>query len=94
MDYTLENDGADITIVFTCDDDPSYLEVSVHPLPEDVEDLKSYAEELCDSETASLYNGMVIGKVADNSEEYRFRIRDYMNYRCGFGIPGKAPKIK
>lgn len=139
VDYTLENDGADISIVFTCDDDPSYLEVSVHPLPEDVEDFKSYAEELCDSETASLYNGTVIGTVADNSEEYRFRIRgwtemnsgvqtyvicrvdrenimkmvlrlpngtdkddsavkefyrDYMNYRCGFGIPGKMPKIR
>ena len=138
VDYTLENDGVDITIVFTCDDDSSYLEVSVHPLPEDAEDIKSYAEAWCDSETASLYNGLV-NNFEEYDGEYRFRLQGwtkkdsgvethvicrvdqenimkmvlrfpngtnkddsavkefyhkYMNYRCGFGIPTKAPKIK
>ncbi len=138
VDYTLENDGADITIIFTCDNDPSYLEVSVHPLPDGVENIKSYAEEWRDREMAALYNGLE-NNFKEYDGDYRFRIQGwiamnsgvqthvicrvdgesimkmvlripngtdkedsavkeyygkYMNYRCGFGIPTKAPSIK
>lgn len=103
-----------------------------------MEDLKSYAEAWCDSETANLYNGLV-NNFEGYDGEYRFRIQgwtemgsgvethvicrvdqenimkmvlrfpngtdkddsavkefyhEYMNYRCGFGIPVKAPKIE
>lgn len=139
VDYSFENEGADISIVYTCDDDPSYLEVSLHPLPDGVEDLQGYAESWFESELAGLYTGLprsMVGDVQEYNGQYRFRLEGwtssgsgvqteviccvtsenvmrmvlrypngtddedsrvkayyakYMNYRCGFGVPAKAP---
>jgi len=57
VDYDLQNEGNDIDILFTCSEDQSSLEVSVHPLPEGVTDLRAFAEELCDRERDLLSHG-------------------------------------
>ena len=76
VDYTLENDGSDIDILFTCSEDQSSLEVSVHPLPEGVDDVAGFAQELCNQERDNLSHGKQIAFV-ENSEKgsYRFQVQ-------------------
>ncbi len=57
VDYNLENEGNDIDILFTCSEDQSSLEVSVHPMPAGVADLTAFAEELCAQERDLLSYG-------------------------------------
>lgn len=78
VDYTFENDGADIDIVFTCENDPSRLEVSVHPLPEGAENVKEFAEGICKFQEAKLHNGRKMAfKEYPDEGAYRFRIEGW-----------------
>ena len=75
VEYILENEGADIDIIFTCEDAPDSLEVSVHPLPEDAGDMKTYARELCDSERASTKGKEVRFEEDDEESIYGFHLQ-------------------
>ena len=72
VEYVVENDGSDIDIFFTCSEDQSSLDVSVHPLPDNVTDAKSYAKELCNSERDNLFHGKEI-EFNENEEKGRYR---------------------
>lgn len=77
VNYTFENDGADIDIVFTCNGDASYLEVSAHPLPEDAEDIAAYVAALRKQEVGALYNGLETTYKEYEEGFYRFRLEGW-----------------
>ena len=86
MEYIVENDGADVTIRFTRQGDSSSLEVSVHPLPEGVEDIGAYAKSWYDKEIKELYNGLEVSyKEYADDDVYRFRLRGWTEMNSNVG---------
>ena len=76
VDYILENEGDDIDILFTCSEDQSSLDVSVHPLPEGVTDVAAFARELCNQEREQLTYGKQLDfKEYSDQGRYRFHVQ-------------------
>lgn len=77
VDYSIENDGADVEILFTCEDDPGIMEVSLHPLPEGAGSPAEYGRSLYDSEMAAMYNGSEMKIQEDEDGTYRFGLEGW-----------------
>lgn len=86
VEYIVENDGADVTIKFTRQNDSSSLEISVHPLPEGVEDIQAYAKSWCENEKKALYNSLEVSyKEYADDDVYRFRLRGWTEMNSNVG---------
>lgn len=82
VDYTIEDGGDHIEIVFT-GQGGSGLTVTAQPLPEGTEDLRAFAEALSQYRADRLYNGRVTKLTQYRSGTCRFRIEGWTDSGAG-----------